>query len=60
MAALSKAIEKNVLFSHLDDAERRYVQIPKLRQIIHVYVSINCFSDYVNSQINTSNFKVYF
>ena len=24
MAALSKAIEKNVLFSHLDDAERRY------------------------------------
>lgn len=25
MAALAKAIEKNVLFSHLDDNERRYV-----------------------------------
>lgn len=24
MAALAKAIEKNVLFSHLDDNERRY------------------------------------
>lgn len=27
MAALAKAIEKNVLFSHLDDNERRYVQV---------------------------------
>ena len=25
MAALAKAIEKNVLFSHLDDNERRYL-----------------------------------
>lgn len=24
MAALSKAIEKNILFSHLDESERRY------------------------------------
>lgn len=27
MAALAKAIEKNVLFSHLDDNERRWVQV---------------------------------
>lgn len=27
MAALAKAIEKNVLFSHLDDNERRYLSL---------------------------------
>lgn len=27
MAALSKAIKKNVLFSHLDDNERRFVTL---------------------------------
>ena len=27
MAALSKAIKKNVLFSHLDDNERRFVAL---------------------------------
>lgn len=27
MAALAKAIEKNVLFSHLDDNERRYESV---------------------------------
>lgn len=27
MAALAKAIEKNVLFSHLDDNERRYLTL---------------------------------
>lgn len=27
MAALAKAIEKNVLFSHLDDNERRYLPL---------------------------------
>ena len=26
-AALSKAIAKNVLFSHLDDTERRYAEL---------------------------------
>ena len=25
MASLSKAIEKNILFTHLDDNERRYI-----------------------------------
>lgn len=27
MAALAKAIQKNVLFSHLDDNERRYAAV---------------------------------
>ena len=31
MAALEKAIEKNILFSHLDDDERRYLYYTCLR-----------------------------
>ena len=44
MAALSKAIEKNVLFSHLDDSERRCVCVPFYCHIeLNVSLGLNFF-----------------
>uniref|UniRef100_A0A4W5Q4G3 cAMP-dependent protein kinase type I-alpha regulatory subunit n=1 Tax=Hucho hucho TaxID=62062 RepID=A0A4W5Q4G3_9TELE len=50
MAALAKAIEKNVLFSHLDDNERRYV-VDSLYQSTDQVTNFNIFTKvYVNNE----------
>ena len=41
MAALSKAISKNVLFSHLDDNERRFVRTVYFWCGVYAWVTIS-------------------